>query len=502
MQLYFADVTILTIGFGDLVPVTAGGRALVIPYATGGIVFLGLMVTSISNFVTELGYTKVIRARFDRKRVRTLERSNTLEATLQNRDTKLPPGAFPMPESSSFSSSRHHVPHLSLKRGRSVKPERSRQRKRRLSLVLLREEKDRFTAMRRIQEGNAKFKKYTVLTSSIIIFFALWLVGAVVFWQVERHTTSNINSFYDGFYFCYISLITVGYGDYTPTSSAGRPFFVVWSLFAVPSVTILISSAANTVVEGFNRATNRVADFTLLPKQGIWRAFLNRHPWLLTWLQSAKEKRASRKRLEEGFQVEGEGEGDSGMHDSSFRAPSLEQIAAEEKETPSEHQLARRLAQAIRHTADDMKHDQDKRYSYEEWIEFTELIRFTSGLRDDEEGLINWDWIGEDSPMMAEQTEPEWLLDRLSESMVRYIKHQAPLTERPQSGDRGSSERNGSNARRHSFQRQVNFSDGTRLWSEKNEDMAGDKDLEANNDTFGGASPTADARDFALERAE
>jgi potassium channel subfamily K len=36
--------------------------------------------------------------------------------------------------------------------------------------------------------------------------------------------------------------------------------------------------------------------------------------------------------------------------------------------------------------------------------------------------LIEWDWIGEDSPMMSKGSEAEFVLDRLCESMQRYIK--------------------------------------------------------------------------------
>lgn len=80
-----------------------------------------------------------------------------------------------------------------------------------------------------------------------------------------------------------------------------------------------------------------------------------------------------------------------------------------------------------------MRSGEAKRYSYEEWVEFTRLIRFTNttasgpdGLARDEDeyGVVNWDWIGENSPMVAEQTEPEWVFDRLCESLMRYLdKH-------------------------------------------------------------------------------
>lgn len=77
-----------------------------------------------------------------------------------------------------------------------------------------------------------------------------------------------------------------------------------------------------------------------------------------------------------------------------------------------------------------------KRYTYEEWVEFTRIIRATTPKRldrdlglnlsqtetENEEGLVNWDWIGNDSPMMSGLSESEWLLERLCESLVRLEK--------------------------------------------------------------------------------
>jgi potassium channel subfamily K len=42
-QLYFCDVTILTVGFGDLYPTSDLGRGIVFPYSVGGIIMLGLV---------------------------------------------------------------------------------------------------------------------------------------------------------------------------------------------------------------------------------------------------------------------------------------------------------------------------------------------------------------------------------------------------------------------------------------------------------------------------
>ena len=41
--LYFCDVTIITVGFGDLYPTNNASRGLAFPYAIGGIIMLGLV---------------------------------------------------------------------------------------------------------------------------------------------------------------------------------------------------------------------------------------------------------------------------------------------------------------------------------------------------------------------------------------------------------------------------------------------------------------------------
>lgn len=59
-------------------------------------------------------------------------------------------------------------------------------------------------------------------------------------------------------YFTNIALLTIGYGDLYPQSQGGKPFFVVWSLLAVPTVTVLISSTQDTIIGGLRSAMQKV----------------------------------------------------------------------------------------------------------------------------------------------------------------------------------------------------------------------------------------------------
>ena len=190
-------------------------------------------------------------------------------------------------------------------------------------------------------------------------------------------------------------------------------------------MTILISDMGDTVVASYKRGTFTVADWTVLPKQGFFREFLERHPKLINWYEARLRVRNEKKRIASGFPTGPD-------PDAPAPAPTIEQLANEKN--LDEHDLARKLARAIRSTADDLKAGR-RHYSYEEWVEFTRLIRFSRlksnaaislEIEEEEEGLIEWDWIGPDSPMMADGTEAEWLLDRLCESLDRYMKRQLP----------------------------------------------------------------------------
>jgi potassium channel subfamily K len=202
-------------------------------------------------------------------------------------------------------------------------------------------------------------------------------------------------------------------------------------------MTILISDMGDTVVSAINRGTFTLADWTVMPKEGVWKDFLDEHPRIRNWLERKTKEREAKKRLEEGFTLQDpdieSGALEAGDPDSpqdKANGLTLEKLA-EEPLAPTEHDLARKLAISIKRVANDLRADLPKKYSYEEWVDFTRLIRFSRYSpeeveeEEEEEGLVEWDWIGEDSPMLADVTESEWVLNRLCESLNRYTRKQA-----------------------------------------------------------------------------
>ncbi|KAI9769780.1 MAG: Potassium channel [Geoglossum simile] len=423
--IYFCDVTILTVGFGDLFPTNSAGRGLVLPFSVVGIVMLGLVVSSIRRFTLDISRDKIIKQHVEKTRIRTIGRAATASMSIRGGRKSFGERANPRVSGDVSTQSRrvtfdkieaHRQPGSLKKRLTTGVLSITRARSRKPKIILLKEERDRFDAMRGIQRHTKVFKRWYNLCISAIAFGLLWCVGAIVFWKAEHREQGM--SYFEALYFCYVSLLTIGYGDLSPKSNAGKPFFLVWSLLAVPTMTILISDMGETVIASFQRGTFQLADWTVLPKAGLWPGFLRRNPWLLLWIRRKVEERAAEKRVAEGFQA--------GIDDVDGAPKTLEELAQDET---NEQDLPRSLALAIRRVASHLRSKPPKRYPYEEWVEFTRLIRFSSSTAEEveedeeEEGLINWDWIGEDSPMLASQ-ESEWLLDRLCESLSRYMKRQ------------------------------------------------------------------------------
>lgn len=68
------------------------------------------------------------------------------------------------------------------------------------------------------------------LVVSILGFLCFWVIGAMILAKMEGWAHG------DSLYFCYIVFFTIGFGDYSPSSAAGKTFFVIYSLMAVPLI--------------------------------------------------------------------------------------------------------------------------------------------------------------------------------------------------------------------------------------------------------------------------
>src|ERR1700719_2985878 len=76
------------------------------------------------------------------------------------------------------------------------------------------------------------------LTPRVALTFALLIVMGVAMWLAERSMRphgheSVVDTLRDGIYWAVVTMTTVGYGDKTPKTTAGRVIAVVWMLASV-----------------------------------------------------------------------------------------------------------------------------------------------------------------------------------------------------------------------------------------------------------------------------
>ncbi|KAL6937975.1 hypothetical protein ACO0RG_004502 [Hanseniaspora osmophila] len=95
---------------------------------------------------------------------------------------------------------------------------------------------NQFLLMRKTHKECESYAKRSGAILSVVIWILFWLIGALIFKFIEDW------SYFNALYFCFLCLITIGYGDFAPSTGAGRSFFVVWALAAVPLMTCLINS--------------------------------------------------------------------------------------------------------------------------------------------------------------------------------------------------------------------------------------------------------------------
>lgn len=522
---YWADFTCLTIGIGDdYTPATHLGRSLLFPFALGGIVILGLVVGSIRGLVLDRSKKKLSARMTEKMRRRVLQRIQKAEKKTKDGKTAKVTG-------------------LDKQTAKILTQAPSDD-----SATEVQRRQAEFEAMRIVQDMAAQERKWISLAISTFAFAFLWTIGALVFWVAEKNQKW---SYFESFYFSYTTLLTIGYGDFQPISNSGKPFFVFWSLLAIPTLTILISNMGDTVVKVIKDVTIWLGEITVLPsdqggmvdrlKYGAAKATGGR--FMSNFIKMEDENSASREEVDEDFRNFQE------MNPGLAKMPAREQhhghghrrkldieaadrlgkdMEDEEKNEESDakhrgdsiaqddHHYRHILISQLRKVYRDSNASTPKKYSYAEWAFFLALLgedendsRFhrkapvkthdkkvkdiikpnadgmapvekeeqldevetptsagegggkegegegegeekedssVPGVKKDTpteegegegegEGITKWSWIGNRSPLMGDQSEAEWLLDKL------FSKLEESLREQWKAGREGGNER-------------------------------------------------------------
>ncbi len=89
----------------------------------------------------------------------------------------------------------------------------------------------------------------------ILILFSLIFFYAGLIYQVERpFNEDGLKNFFDAFYFVVVTMTTVGYGDVTPLSEAGKAMTVAMILTGV----LFVPWQLSEIIKQFQKTTNPV----------------------------------------------------------------------------------------------------------------------------------------------------------------------------------------------------------------------------------------------------
>lgn len=370
---YWVDVTLFTIGFGDFKPATHLGRGLFFPMAAGGILFVGLIVASITSVVLERGSHKISRRNVEKARQKILSRAKQNGGAVRVSPTKKPDLSKPT---------------AGLERGELE-----------------------FNMMRQVQRNAGWVNATIALSVSVGLFLVLWLVGAVIFWQAEQ-TTQNW-SYFESLYFVFVAFTTIGYGDFYPQDNSAKPAFVFWSMLALPTLTVLIGAVGNSISEGVNAGTVWMAENLPAKTEGLKK--------LKGAAQEEKmgDEGAFKSAKPPGFMEDGEDqEAQSLGSDTTGKA--VQGMSGDQhpdgdkgKAHVAEKYRGYLLMRELRNVVDHVDASPPRKYTYEEWVWFLKLLG-----EDDKK----WDWMGQRGPLMESVDEPRWVMTRLMARLEEVLK--------------------------------------------------------------------------------
>lgn len=336
-SLYYCTVSMLTIGLGDIVPNSTGARVWALIFSFIGLIIMGLIVTMITQVVLVTAGPSIFWHIVELERIKLAE----------SLDSK----------------------------GIVLTPEKA------------------FHSMRLLRWKARMFQLKVSCALSVLIFFVFWLIGGLVFHYTEGW------KYFELIYFCFLCLLTIGYGDFHPESALGRAFFIQWAIAAVPIMTVLISNVGDFVLELGEKINFYVAVIL------SWRTY--------SLLFSSRKNSFAEQVLETRKQfLESE---------EDFEAELLK--SSRESDIISKHDIQnvfinhRRATQRIRHKLAlvkrilrDVIENPDKLYNHDEWSEICRNLAAEPGL----EGEIDTEfWLGEKSPLRLPLKEPNYAIIKI-----------------------------------------------------------------------------------------
>ena len=240
--IYFQVVTMTTVGYGDFSPTTTGSRIFTILYIFTGIAIVGRIVNDFAEYVVEYAEKKAEAREKKRKRV---------EDAVKKGASNSPGGAGADAASGTpFGEGTNTSTPLPTKK---------------------------------------KAHATTLQHYSSKIIFSLGSIFLCLFMGAAFYTTNEEWDFTMAFYFCVVTMCTVGYGDTALTKDSSRAFTIFYIMSSCVLVTLAIGNLAGINIQMRSekkklRMLNRKLDFNFIRELDTGENGMDRTMFLVAML--------------------------------------------------------------------------------------------------------------------------------------------------------------------------------------------------------------------------
>ena len=109
---------------------------------------------------------------------------------------------------------------------------------------------------RRMARLRAWVHRHVVVTWFAYVLFSCWCLRALL---VDEHDRDDRHTWIAALYFCAVTILTVGYGDVRPTTTAGKLYVIFFILVAACLASVLLSRVAERIPEFQDRASRIIS---------------------------------------------------------------------------------------------------------------------------------------------------------------------------------------------------------------------------------------------------
>jgi voltage-gated potassium channel Kch len=202
--MYFCTVTLTTIGYGDLTPQTVGGKVFVMFFTTGGVGIIAYSLAIISHkFVETADLTRLLTRSVRKKRPRQKQ-------------------TFEMNEIASNGSGRITTISGTVQRGYQY-----------------------------------LFYKHRKIVIAFVIYLSMLIGGALTFGSLEEDKEGNKWGFFNGLYFCFVTMATIGYGDFSPRKSETKIFFIFYAFLGLGMLTFFLQTLGTEFIKELGKRARK-----------------------------------------------------------------------------------------------------------------------------------------------------------------------------------------------------------------------------------------------------